>query len=74
MCKYCGDDERKIIIKPVDLGVMGKHEIDACISESELWVEFLRADEGEAIFSKTLKITYCPFCGRRLKKEPKKQS
>lgn len=68
MCKYCSDDVKKIIEKPVDLGVMGEHEIDVCISESNLLLEFLRADECEALFFKTIKITYCPFCGRRLKK------
>lgn len=69
MCKYCTDEnEKKIIEKPVDLGVMGEHEIDVCISESDLLLEFLRADECEALFFKAIKITYCPFCGRRLKK------
>lgn len=69
MCKYCNDEnEKKIIEKPMDLGVLGGYCLDVSISENELFLELLRADECEALFYKTIRITYCPFCGRRLKK------
>ena len=69
MCKYCNDEnEKKIIEKPINLGVLGEYCIDTRVSESNLLMEFLRADECEELFFQTIKITYCPFCGRRLKK------
>lgn len=68
MCKYCNDEnEKKIIEKPIDLGVLGEYCLDISVSESELWFEFLPADVCEAIYTETIKITYCPFCGRRIK-------
>ena len=70
MCKYCNDEnEKRVIEKPIDLGVLGAYCLDISVSESKLWLEFLPADVCEALYTETIRITYCPFCGRRLKRE-----
>lgn len=68
-CKYC-DLESEDYIYPtfyVDLGILGDYEIAVYVSGSgkKLGVDF--GSEGDVpVFSETVKIKYCPYCGARL--------
>lgn len=71
MCKYCNvnSDDYDWIKKPVNLGDFGEHELDVSLSPGfEMMILELRPDNCDPIWRQDIKITYCPFCGRRLKK------
>ena len=51
----------------VDLGILGDYELAVYVSGAaeKLGVDF--GSENDApVFSETVKIKYCPFCGARL--------
>lgn len=77
MCKYCDpeSDDFDWIDKSIDLGDFGMYVLDVSISPRFENLIIEASPEGsDPIWRENIKITYCPFCGRRLKKEPKKQS
>lgn len=70
MCKYCtpNDDYRWKSLS-INLGDLGKYVVDLSVSQSlhQLTVELRPEDIVEPLWIDSIKIRYCPYCGRRLK-------
>jgi hypothetical protein len=71
MCDYCtpNDDDYRWKSLSINLGDFGKHVMDLSVSPSlhRLTVELRPDDIVEPLWIDSIKIRYCPYCGRRLK-------
>lgn len=73
-CNYCselftGDCNDSLLMGDVNLECgINLFNVDVFINDDELEV-FVDNLEGREICKKTLKINYCPMCGRRLVRE-----
>lgn len=83
MCKYCidigktsGEDlERETIDKRISLGEIGEYYMRIFLGngygfEPTMYI-WITPYLGDPVIDKRITIKYCPFCGRRLKKEQK---
>lgn len=72
MCKYCDGNrvDYSWVTKKINAGDFGN--LNLHVSVSALWNALViecAEEQRDPFYTETVRITYCPFCGRRLKKE-----
>lgn len=68
MCEYCNldDDKWTTYEKKINLGVLGKESYITFSLEGQQFKVFMAVNNESFTKITTIKIKYCPFCGRKL--------
>lgn len=71
MCKYCkmndsGLAEDIVKDREINLGILNKVTINACIQDKNVLSIYLMNDYNDVLAEYNTKIRYCPICGRKL--------
>ena len=77
-CRFCdelftGDCNDSLMTKNIRINKVPIFGMDIFITDDKLELYVDTADSGQEILKKTLKIKYCPMCGRELVKPYKRE-